>query len=151
MTAFPRALAALLAAGLAGSPLSALAAPAPAPDLAGDWVLHIYVGNRLFDDTVHVERDARGAYAGTLTVPDRFTSPLEKVVVDQERARFEIVGHERGHAFRVIYDGRWDPKHQVFAGLATLLDEGGALLGGFVAQRAADAPPLAPTPPLKAR
>ncbi|MDB5098609.1 MAG: hypothetical protein JWM80_3030 [Cyanobacteria bacterium RYN_339] len=111
-----------------------------APDLAGDWVMHIYVGNRLFEDRVHVERDAQGAYTGTVTVPDRFTSPLEKVTVTADVASFEIVGHERGEAFRVKYDGRWDAQGTIFVGIATLPEEKGDLLGGFVAQRAPHKP-----------
>jgi hypothetical protein len=115
--------------------LATLTALAAAPDLSGDWTMHIYVGNRLFEDQVHVERDAGGDYRGTLTVPDRFTSPLEQVTVTSEVATFEIVGHERGEAFRVRYDGRWDAKHTIFVGIATLPEEQGELLGGFVAQR----------------
>jgi hypothetical protein len=132
---------------LAGLPLSApffatLPASAEAgglatPNLSGDWVMHIYVGHRLFEDQVHVVADAKGALGGTLTVPDRFTSPLELVTVTPDIARFEIVGHERGEAFRVRYEGRWDARGQVFVGLATLPEEGNALLGGFVAQRPA--------------
>lgn len=113
----------------------AAAALSASPDLTGDWVMHLYIGDRLFDDRVHVVRDAKGQLGGELTVPERFTSPLEKIEVTRSVARFEIVGHERGKAFRVRYDGRWDAGGTIFVGIATLPEENDELLGGFVAQR----------------
>src|SRR5437016_3980480 len=58
--------------------------------IEGDWVMHLYMGARLFDDQVHLERDNNGKLSGTLNVPNRFTVPLRNILVTEETISFNI-------------------------------------------------------------
>ena len=106
---------------------------APSNDFLGDCVMHIYVGESLFEDRIHVEKDKSGAYTGTLIVPDRFQAPIEHVSVKSNHLIFEITGNEGHGPFRVRYDGTFHAP-DTFTGVGTLLDTG-KLLGGFVGQK----------------
>ncbi len=112
-----------------------LSAARPAP-LAGNWVLHLYLGDHVFDDEVQVAPQADGALGGTLKVPGRFTAPLENVRSDAAAPTlsFEITADEGHGPFRVRYEGSMHTGNDTFVGFATMLGDR-SLLGGFVAQR----------------
>ena len=119
---------------------SFLCAAALSPPLAGHWVLHLYIEDRLFDDTVDVVAAADGTLGGTLVVPGRFTAALEHVQSDpvKRTVSFEIMADEGHGPFRVRYAGTMHGAHDTFVGFATEPGAAGAkdvLLGGFVAQR----------------
>lgn len=103
--------------------------------LSGQWTMHTYIGDRIFDDKLSLSPDREGKLQGTVSVPGGFTAPVEHLeAVDSTHFSFEIHPNEGNGAFRVAYRGELDPKDDVFIGFATLPDEG-QLIGGFVAQR----------------
>src|SRR5688500_4515744 len=129
MPRFP-SLASALLIGLVLAP-SAFAAGKPAtPRFVGRWVLHLYIGDRVFDDDVVVAPGTDGRLGGGLTVPGRFTAPLAGVVADRERFRFEITADEGRGPFTVRYDGTFHPDTDAFVGFATLVPQN-ELLGAF--------------------
>jgi len=104
------------------------------PRLEGDWTLNTYIGNRIFKDRLHLQRDPKGELEGTLSVPDGFTAQVENLK-DQGDGHFGFTIHpnEGNGAFEVNYSAEMDPKDEVFIGYARQAD--GSLIGGFVAQR----------------
>lgn len=46
------------------------------PRLEGDWTLNTYIGDRIFQDRLHLQRDQQGELEGTLSVPNGFTAPF---------------------------------------------------------------------------
>ena len=106
--------------------------PATEPSLQGHWTLHLYIGERLFEDDVRVARLSDGSFGGTLTVPGLWTAPIDKVRVEGKDVRFEIETDEGRGPFRVEYRGQFDDKGDTFVGFAS---SGGEPFGGFVAQR----------------
>lgn len=104
------------------------------PRLEGDWTLNTYIGNRIFQDRLHLQRDPKGDLEGTLSVPNGFTAEVEELK-DQGDGHFGFKIHpdEGNGAFEVTYSAEMDPKDEVFIGYARQAD--GNLIGGFVAQR----------------
>lgn len=110
----------------------ALAAP---PDVLGDYVMHLYIGTRLFDDRVRIERAPNGALVGTFTVVGGFTAPLRNLRVTPQAISFDIVANEGGRILRVRFDGLFHRSGGgTFVGYGTMLDDQ-SLLGGFVARK----------------
>lgn len=106
----------------------------PLNRLEGKWVLHTYIGKKLFEDQLALERQPEGELEGHLSVPGGFTAPVENLKArDNLRFSFEIEPDEGNGTFRVFYQAEFDPKDEVFVGFARL--ENGDLIGGFVAQR----------------
>jgi hypothetical protein len=115
-----------------------LAAPgrsAEPPALVGNWVMHLYIGEQLFDDLVEVTVGTEGDLGGTLVVPDRFTAEIRDVVFYANQFQFEITADEGRGPFKVRYEGTMHPDRNTFVGFATVLGETPTLLGGFVGQR----------------
>jgi hypothetical protein len=102
--------------------------------LEGKWVMHLYLGDRLFDDQVELAAGPGGALRGTLTVPGRFTVPVEKLVQTGRHFAFQITADEGRGPFHVRYEGDLHDGGDTYVGFATVLDDG-SLLGGFVGQR----------------
>ena len=115
--------------------LASGAVAAPAAPLTGRWVMHLYLGDRLFEDQVTIERSAAGAFSGSLVVPGAFTATLENVAVDGGDFSFAITADEGHGPFHVVYRGTLHDSGDTFVGFATLPNEKNALLGGFVGQR----------------
>jgi hypothetical protein len=126
-----------LIAGLMACPGPVQAAPQPAT-LEGDWVLHIFIGDRQFDDQIHLKRDGQNKLVGTLTVPGLWSTPIDQAEIQGDRVILQIHAPEGKKPFPVRYEGRFFPGEAVFTGFATLPDSG-ELLGGFVAKRPAKA------------
>lgn len=106
--------------------------------LQGDWTLHTYIGERVFQDRLHLEADAEGELHGTLSVPGGFQAEVESLEKrDATHFTFSIQPDEGNGRFRVNYSAELDPKDEVFIGFARLDD--GNLIGGFVGKR----PPVA--------
>lgn len=103
--------------------------------LHGDWILNLYIGEQVFADEVTVRPGTGGGSGGSLTVPGRFTAALENVQQKDETFSFDITADEGRGPFRVRYEGRFHGNDDVFVGFATLLDQKGKLLGGFVGRR----------------
>lgn len=104
------------------------------PRLEGDWTLNTYIGDKIFQDRLHLQRDAEGELEGTLSVPNGFTAEVEDLKEDGAgHFGFSIHPNEGNGAFEVNYSAEMDPKDEVFVGFARLAD--GNLIGGFVAQR----------------
>lgn len=104
------------------------------PRLEGDWTLNTYIGDRIFQDRLHLQRDAQGELEGTLSVPNGFTAEVENLKEgDEGKFGFTIHPNEGNGAFEVNYTAEMDPKDEVFIGFARMAD--GNLIGGFVAQR----------------
>jgi hypothetical protein len=116
-------------------------AGAYAQSLAGDWVMHLYVGSQLFDDRLHVDTAAPGVLTGSITVPGRFTVPIQNVQLNGDSFSFTIEADEGHGKFHVRYDLRMHSAGDTFVGFATVTDDN-TLLGGFVGQRQS-APPAA--------
>jgi hypothetical protein len=125
-------------AGLMACPGPVQAAPAAPPSLEGDWVLHIFIGDRQFDDQIHLKRDGQNKLVGTLTVPGLWSTPIDHAELRGDTVILEIHAPEGKKPFPVRYEGRFFPGTSVFSGFATL-PESGELLGGFVAKRPAKA------------
>src|SRR5437773_1125421 len=95
-----------LICSLCTAPLLGLASAHPrVEDVQGDWVMHVYLGDRLFEDQIHLERGPDGKLCGTLTVPHRFTVPLRNIEVNQKQISFNIEANEGNGAFHVKYEG----------------------------------------------
>jgi hypothetical protein len=109
--------------------------PAPPPPLAGKWVMHIFVGDKLFDDQVTIIANA--GFSGTLVVPKRFTATLENITATDDHFAFEIQANEGHGVFRVRYEGSFidAPANNTFIGTARVTSPEPGLLGGFVGQR----------------
>lgn len=104
--------------------------------LAGQWTMHTYIGDRLFDDQLQLSPDAQGRLQGTVSVPGGFTAPVEGLNgPDETHFSFEIQPNEGSGKFRVAYRAELDPQADVFVGFATLPDQNNQLIGGFVGQR----------------
>ncbi len=104
--------------------------------LAGQWTMHTYIGDRLFDDQLQLSPDAQGRLQGSVSVPGGFTAPVEGLNgADETHFSFEIQPTENGGKFRVAYRAELDPQADTFVGFATLPDNGNQLIGGFVGQR----------------
>ena len=69
-----------------------------AVDFTGNWVMHIYLGTRVFDDQVTVTAQPDGSLGGSLTVPGRFTTAIENVKVKGRSFAFDITADEIGRA-----------------------------------------------------
>ena len=135
ITGFVLALELAIASGAASAlPGSPVIARSAAGGQIENWVMHLYLGERLFDDRVHLERAPDGALSGTLTVPDRFTVPLRHIVRNAEVISFDIEADEGDGPFHVKYEGRMYPTGDTYVGFATVTDDN-SLLGGFVAQK----------------
>lgn len=117
--------------------LTTSAQAAPADRLHGDWIMNLYIGDQVFADEVTVRPGADGKSGGSLTVPGRFTAPLEDVVATGDDFSFAITADEGRGPFRVLYQGRFHGADDVFVGFATLPGQNGQLLGGFVGRRRA--------------
>ncbi len=128
ITALTSVVLGFLSIGLTG----AAKAPEP-PALAGKWVMHVFLGSKLFDDVVEITQGANGELGGTLVVPDRFSATIEKVVVKGDRFSFEITADEGEGPFTVRYEGTFHPTKNTYVGFASFGT--GELLGGFVGQR----------------
>ncbi len=103
---------------------------------SGTWVMHLYLGDRLFDDVLQVQPSG----LGWITVPDRFTVAINHLTMTAETTSFDIVADEgKGAPFHVKYEGRFYPGADTFSGFATVLDDN-SLLGGFVGQRISERP-----------
>ena len=134
MRQFARILAlSLLTTVLPTAATAATVAPKD-PSIVGHWVMHLYIGTRVFEDEVTVKVGPDGKLGGTLVVPDRFTVPLDKVELKGETFVLEITADEGQGPFRVRYEGTFHPTGDTFVGFATVLGEN-SLLGGFVGQR----------------
>lgn len=108
--------------------------------LEGRWVMHLYIGDRLFHDEVELKRDSEGRLHGTLTVPGRFTAGIPRVISSGNSFVFEITADEGHGPFRVRYEGSFyfGKGDDTFTGFGTVLGskpEENELLGGFVGQR----------------
>jgi hypothetical protein len=99
-----------------------------------DWVMHIYVGGRLFEDQLSLEQTPGGEWKGSITVPNRFTAAVRNVSYTKDTLSFDIEGNEGKGPFHVKYVGNFYPGSDTFSGFATITDDG-KLLGGFVGQR----------------
>lgn len=109
--------------------------PKPARRLVGEWIMNLEIGAQMFADEVSVRPGPGGESGGSLTVPGRFTAPLRNIREEGERFSFEIVADEGRGPFTVLYEGRFHGEDDVFVGFASLADQGGRLLGGFVGRR----------------
>ena len=105
------------------------------PALVGNWVMHLYIGERLFDDVVEVTAGKSGVLGGTLTVPDRFTAEIKNVVVYANTFQFEITADEGRGPFTVRFEGTMHADKNTYVGFATVLGDEPKLLGGFVGVR----------------
>ncbi len=101
--------------------------------LVGKWVLHIYVGGRLFDDKVTITQGPNGL-GGRLIVPDRFEADLRTVRLDGDKVYIDIKAVERGQPIEVKYEGVLHPTGNTFVGYAHEMGSN-ELVGGFVADR----------------
>ena len=124
----------ILVLGMLAGGLAQAAEKIKAPSLEGAWVMHLFLGKRLFDDQVTVKKQADGTLGGTLVVPERFTAPIKNVTVSGTTFAFEITADEGQGPFSVRYEGTFHASGDTFIGFATVLGEN-ALLGGFVGQR----------------
>ena len=113
---------------------SSFAAPVPSR-LTGDWIMNLYIGSQVFADEVTVRPGPGGESGGSLTVPGRFTAPLEAIHEGDGTFSFEITADEGRGPFRIHYEGRFHGADDVFVGFATFVDPPGRLLGGFVGRR----------------
>lgn len=104
-------------------------------DFTGNWVMHFYIGTRVFDDQVSVTAQPNGSLGGSLTVPGRFTTAIENVKVKGRSFAFDITADEGQGPFSVHYEGHFHGTEETFIGFGTILGEGGGLLGGFVGSR----------------
>lgn len=106
----------------------------PTDRLEGDWTLNTYIGERIFQDRLHLERDPSGELHGTLSVPGGFQAEVHSL---EDRGpndfAFSIEPDEGQGKFKVNYSAEFDPKDEVFVGFARMQD--GDLIGGFVARR----------------
>jgi hypothetical protein len=71
----------------------------PSPILAGEYVLHTYLGEHVFADELHWT----SKQGGTLTVPGKFTAQLENVGLLPGGVSFEIMVPEGKVPYRVRY------------------------------------------------
>jgi hypothetical protein len=99
-----------------------------------DWVMHIYVGSRLFEDKLHLEQTPGGQWQGTISVPNLFTVPVRNVSYTKKTISFDIEANEGKGLFHVKYVGSFYPGTDTFSGFATVTDDN-SLLGGFVGQK----------------
>lgn len=97
--------------------------------LEGDYVLHTYLGDHVFADELHWTT----AKSGTLSVPGKFSVPLEKVeTIPQRGLAFEIMVPEGRVPYRVRYQMHFNADLSQATG--TLVDvASGRSMGSFVA------------------
>lgn len=135
------------AARTASPPPTGEEQPAERRNMLGDWVMHIYIGDRVFHDQVHLEVDGRGKTAGTLTVPGLFTAEVERFQMASDGFSFQITIDEGRGRVTIRYEGVLHASGLAFSGFATALaGKGGKpaderLVGGFTGQPAHLAPP----------
>ncbi|MBP2160028.1 MULTISPECIES: S9 family peptidase [Asticcacaulis] len=96
-------LCALLATSLPGMVI--------AEEAAGDWIGSMDSG---FKVIVHIDKDAAGAYSGTLRTPNGNVTAFDTITSDGQRLRFAIARLE------LSYDGDWDSTGNIWAGKLTL-------------------------------
>ncbi|MFN8612831.1 MAG: DUF6265 family protein [Vulcanimicrobiota bacterium] len=112
------------------------AGPRPADQvvLAGNWVLHTYLGEHLFAD----ELRWTSSQGGTITVPGKFSAPIENLKhLPERRVTFEIVVPEGERPYRVSYRMQFEADMKQATG--SLVDlSSGQTLGCFVARRKSD-------------
>ncbi len=100
--------------------------------IAGDWVLHLFIGNHQFDDRVHLDVTSPSAFTGTVVVPARWSAPIERGELTPTGISFDIHAPEGPKPFVVRYEGTFSSDGTTFIGFATMPETGG-YLGGFVA------------------
>ena len=97
----------------------------------GDYILHTYIGERIFPDELHWTT----ATSGTLRVPDKFIAPLENVEALPQRAVvFDIMVPEGTVPYRVRYLMHFNADMSQATGILVHVGTG-QTVGSFVALR----------------
>lgn len=114
--------------------------------LLGHWVMHIYIGTKVFHDQIHLQRQADGELRGNLEVPGVFTTEIHDIRVDHDQFAFRITIDEGRGPYTIEYQGVMHESRLAFSGFASTHPDG-RLVGGFTGQPAQlNPPPLNPDP-----
>lgn len=100
---------------------------APALPTSGRYVLHTYLGDHVFEDELNWTPEG-----GTLSVPGKFSSPLENRKPIPGGMSFEILVPEGSQPYRVRYQMRFNPDFGQATGTLVNLSTG-QTMGSFVA------------------
>lgn len=111
--------------GPAGLPQARMAVP------EGEYILHTYLGDRVFAD----ELKWTSGHGGTLTVPGKFTSQIENLeLLPQFGVSFEILVPEGKEPYRVRYLMHFSADRSQATGTLVKVSTG-ETMGSFVAVR----------------
>lgn len=91
---------------------TAVAAPAPAPAIVGDWNGALSTGSGSLRVVIHVAQDKDGKLSGTLDSPDQGVTGIEMTSINfkQPDLHFEV------QKFGCIYDGKINKENSEVAG-----------------------------------